>query len=50
MAKTDIARRVYNHTCWKLDPIIRSPFRYRFLQASDAVDDLGMYPGRRHLR
>ena len=23
MAKTDIARRVYNHT-WKLDPIVRS--------------------------
>ena len=23
MPKTDIARRVYNHT-WKLDPIIRS--------------------------
>ena len=23
MAKTDIARRVYNHA-WKLDPIVRS--------------------------
>ena len=45
MARTDIARRVYNHT-WKLDPIVRSLLDTDFyklliclLYTSDAADE-----------
>lgn len=43
MAKTDIARRVYNHT-WKLDPIIRSLLDTDFYKLLMLQMIWGMYP------
>ena len=49
MAKTDIARRVYNHA-WKLDPIVRSLLDTDFYKLLMLQMIWGMYPqGRRHL-
>src|SRR5438552_3979513 len=43
MAKTDIARRVYNHT-WKLDPIVRSLLDTDFYKLLMLQMIWGMYP------
>ncbi|RCS24917.1 nicotinate phosphoribosyltransferase [Phyllobacterium salinisoli] len=43
MAKTDIARRVYNHT-WKLDPIIRSLLDTDFYKLLMLQMIWGLYP------
>src|ERR1700750_2470343 len=43
MAKTDIARRVYNHT-WKLDPIIRSLLDTDFYKLLMLQMIRGLYP------
>jgi nicotinate phosphoribosyltransferase len=43
MTKTDIARRVYNHT-WKLDPIIRSLLDTDFYKLLMLQMIWGMYP------
>ncbi len=49
MAKTDIARRVYNHA-WKLDPIVRSLLDTDFYKLLMSADDLGpVSQGRHHL-
>ena len=43
MPKTDIARRVYNHT-WKLDPIIRSLLDTDFYKLLMLQMIWGLYP------
>ncbi len=43
MAKTDLARRVYNHT-WKLDPIIRSLLDTDFYKLLMLQMIWGLYP------
>src|SRR6188768_1426461 len=43
MARTDIARRVYNHT-WKLDPIVRSLLDTDFYKLLMLQMIWGMYP------
>src|SRR6188472_129822 len=43
MAKTDIARRVYNHT-WKLDPIVRSLLDTDFYKLLMLQMIWGLYP------
>ena len=43
MTKTDIARRVYNHT-WKLDPIVRSLLDTDFYKLLMLQMIWGLYP------
>ena len=43
MTKTDIARRVYNHT-WKLDPIVRSLLDTDFYKLLMLQMIWGVYP------
>ena len=43
MPKTDIARRVYNHT-WKLDPIVRSLLDTDFYKLLMLQMIWGLYP------
>ena len=43
MARTDIARRVYNHA-WKLDPIVRSLLDTDFYKLLMLQMIWGMYP------
>ena len=43
MAKTDIARRVYNHA-WKLDPIVRSLLDTDFYKLLMLQMIWGLYP------
>src|SRR4029079_10163585 len=43
MARTDLARRVYNHT-WKLDPIVRSLLDTDFYKLLMRQMIWGMYP------
>jgi len=43
VARTDIARRVYNHT-WKLDPIVRSLLDTDFYKLLMLQMIWGMYP------
>src|SRR5690349_1514930 len=45
MPKTDIARRVYNHT-WKLDPIVRSLLDTDFYKLLMLQMSWGLYPKR----